>query len=69
MHTKQVVLNVPEWVYKELDKLSKHKIERYLVNLVQKLTSKAKKSSISNIFDVFDSKKLSSSEHDKYIYK
>ena len=69
MSKKQVILNIPESIYKELDKLSRHRVEKYLTDLIQKITVRPKKTSVAKIFDLFESKKLISFEHDKYLYK
>ena len=69
MTYRQIKLDIPEWAYKEIDKLSKNKVESYLVNLIKKITTKPQKPSIAKLFDLFSSKESFSIDHDKYLYK
>lgn len=69
MSSKQLILNIPEWVYKELDKLSGHRVKTYLSDILQKMTIKPRKSDVRQIFDLFKSKKSFSMNHDSNLYK
>ncbi|MBI5398989.1 hypothetical protein HZB07_00030 [Candidatus Saganbacteria bacterium] len=69
MNYRQIILDIPEWAYKEIDKLSKNKVESYLVDLIKKTTAKRQKPSIAKLFDLFSSKESFSIDHDKHLYK
>lgn len=69
MTGRKVTINIPEPIYQELEKRSKRKVEKYLLDIALKVSPQAKPTAIRNIFDLFASRKPLSVDHDEYIYR